>query len=117
MGTGDVRRTGENRTWTAQPAEQTDQSPHRDRRESRPDGKSASNGKFVNTLLDEYTVQFDGDLYIRSVTASDLERESWQSGTTASVPGESGTLEDAWGSIPSRDMDFGLPGNSGTDEN
>ena len=57
MGTGDVRRTGENRTWTAQPAEQTDQSPHRDRRESRPDGKSASNGKFVNTLLAVLTPQ------------------------------------------------------------
>jgi hypothetical protein len=55
MGTGDVRRTGENRTWTAQPAEQTDQSPHRDRRESRPNGEYASNGKFVNTLLDHLT--------------------------------------------------------------
>ena len=52
MGIGDVRRTGENRTWTAHPAEQTDPSPHRDQRESRRDGESASNGEFVNTLLD-----------------------------------------------------------------
>ncbi len=52
MGIGDVRRTGENRPWTAHPADQTDPSPHRDRRESRRDGESASHGEFVNTLLD-----------------------------------------------------------------
>jgi hypothetical protein len=27
-------------------------------------------------FLDEYTVQFDGDLYIRSVIASDLEEQT-----------------------------------------
>jgi hypothetical protein len=69
MGTGDVRRTGENRTWTAQPAEQTDQSPHRDRRESRPDGESASNGKFVNTLLDEKTTGIFQDARVRQAFA------------------------------------------------
>ena len=52
MGPGDVREAGENRTWTAHPADQTDQSPHRDLREYSRDGESASTGEFVNSLLD-----------------------------------------------------------------
>ena len=51
MGPGDVREAGENRTWTAHPADQTDQSPHRDLREYSRDGESASTGEFVNSLL------------------------------------------------------------------
>ena len=52
MGPGDVREAGENRTWTAHPADQTDQSPHRDLREYSRDGESASTGEFVNSLLE-----------------------------------------------------------------
>lgn len=51
MGPGDVREAGENRTWTAHPADQTDQSPHRDLREYSRDGESTSTGEFVNSLL------------------------------------------------------------------
>ncbi len=51
MGPGDVREAGENRTWTAHPADQTDQSPHRDLREYSRDGESVSTGEFVNSLL------------------------------------------------------------------
>ena len=35
----------------AHPAEQTDQSPHRDRREPSRNSKTVSNGSFVNSLL------------------------------------------------------------------
>ena len=58
MGTGNVRRAGGHRTWTAHPAEQTDPAPHRNLHEYSRDGESASTGEFVNSLLakpHEYT--------------------------------------------------------------
>ena len=66
MGIGDVRRTGENRPWTAHPADQTDPSPHRDRRESRRDGESASHGEFVNTLLDNIPANVEHGAHVQN---------------------------------------------------